>query len=634
MLLRLLISQEPGYCFRNLWGYPSNVYGLLLTARMTLRRGVLSKLSKAWLLITGALVGSQILAALLLPRGFALTAVSDTTQALLLLSATLVMIPNALASRGRVRVFWFMIMSALGSWFVYQLFWNYFEVYLRKDVPDLFVGDIILFLHLVPMMAGLALQPHQQQDNRNVRLGSLDFALLFVWWIYLYVFTVLPWQYASPDLAAYEHNLNAIYLTEKVVLLGTLAVLWTRSSRGWQVIYAHLFGACLLYALTSYSANWAIARKLYYTGSLYDVPLVASMAWFTGVGLLGSRRGEQEPGKVSSTHGVWVARLGMATTFSLPLFAIWILLDSSDPAAVREFRMFLTLGTMMLMGIMVFFKQHLLDRELLFLLNSSQESFDNLKRLQAQVVQSEKLASLGLLVGGAAHELNNPLTAMLGYADLLAAGKLDDEQRKLATKIGQQVRRTKALVASLLSFAKQVPAKKTPVDLTAVVQTAVKLCHPQLQARHLVLHTELADHLPLVLGDPNQLLQVFLHIVNNSLQALEEKDGGSLTVVTRHEAEIAVLEFRDNGPGIPDPGRVFDPFYTTRPIGKGAGLGLSACYGILQEHNGRISCHNEPQGGAVVRVELPALSAAGADSITGLGARFKAATASGKAAQR
>ena len=167
------------------------------------------------------------------------------------------------------------------------------------------------------------------------------------------------------------------------------------------------------------------------------------------------------------------------------------------------------------------------------------------------------------------------------------------------------------------------------MDLTAVVQTAVKLCHPQLQARHIFLRTELATRLPLVLGDPNQLLQVCLHIVNNSMQALEEKHDGSLTVVTRHEAELAVLEFRDNGPGIPDPERAFDPFYTTRPVGKGAGLGLSACYGILQEHNGRISCHNGPEGGAVVRIELPALSATDADSSRRQGARSKAATASG-----
>lgn len=587
----------------------------------------MSKLSKAWVLAIGTLVGSQVVAALLLPRGFILTAISDTSQALLLLCAAMVMIPTALRAHGRVRIFWFMMMAGMGSWFIYQSFWNYFEIYLRKDVPDLFSGDIILFLHLVPIMAGLALQPHQRQDHRNIRLGSLDFALLFVWWIYLYLFTVIPWQYAFADPASYQHNLNAIYLTEKVVLLGGLAVLWTRSSRGWKTIYAHLFGASLLYALTSYSANWAIARNLYYTGSLYDVPLVASMAWFTGVGLLGRTPGDEEPTIASSTRGVWVARLGMVTTFSLPLFGVWMLMDRSAPPAVQEFRLFLTLVTMMLMGMMVFLKQHLLDRELLRLLNSSQESFDNLKRLQAQLVQSEKLASLGQLVGGAAHELNNPLTAMLGYSDLLVAGKLDDNQRDLATKIGNQVRRTRALVASLLSFAKQVPGKKIPLDMSALVQTAVKLCHPQLQARHIGLRTEFAADLPLVLGDTNQLLQVCLHIVNNAMQALEENVGGNLTVSTRREGELVVLEFCDNGPGLPDPERVFDPFYTTRPVGHGAGLGLSACYGILQEHRGSIFCQNRPDGGAAFRIELPALPASERNSAHPTTGRAKAATA-------
>jgi signal transduction histidine kinase len=570
----------------------------------------LSKGSKIWLLISAALLCSLLLAALLLPHGFTLTLISDTSQALLLLSATLAIIPNALACRGRVRVFWWMMAAGIGSWLVYQLAWNYFEIYLHQEVPDLFVGDIVLFLHLVPMMAALAMQPHQQQDNRDVRLGSLDFALLFAWWIYLYLFTVIPWQYVVPDAASYDHNLNAIYLTEKIVFLGTLAMLWVRSSPGWRRIYAHLLGASLLYALTSYFANWAIARKMYYTGSLYDVPLSASMAWFTVVALLGRSPQEKAQRESRNTYGVWVARLGMLTTFSLPLFAVWMLFDYAGPPQVKEFRMLLTLATMMLMGIMVFLKQHLLDRELLSLLRSSQESFDNLKRLQTQLVQSEKLASLGQLVGGAAHELNNPLAAMLGYTDLLASSSLDEEQRQLTDKIGHQVRRTRVLVASLLGFAKQAPGKKAPLDLTALVQTTAKLCQPQLRARGIELHTELVPNLPPVFGDSNQLLQVCVHIINNSVDALEERTNGKLTVFTRHEGNYVVLEVCDNGPGALEPERVFDPFYTTRPVGKGSGLGLSACYGIVQDHNGRIVCQNRPEGGASFRIELPLSSLA------------------------
>jgi signal transduction histidine kinase len=584
----------------------------------------LSKGSKIWLLICAALLCSLLLAALLLPRGFNLTLISNTSQALLLLSATLAIIPNALASRGRVRVFWWMMAAGIGSWLVYQLAWNYFEVYLRKELPDLFVGDIVLFLHLVPMMAALAMQPHQQQDDRDVRLGSLDFALLFAWWIYLYLFTVIPWQYVVPDSASYDHNLNAIYLAEKIVFLGTLAMVWVRSSPGWKRIYAHLFGASLLYALTSYFLNWAIARKVYYTGSLYDVPLSASMAWFTVVALLGRSPQEQPQTESRNTYGVWVARLGMLTTFSLPLFAVWMLFDYAGPSRVKDFRMLLTLATMMLMGIMVFLKQHLLDRELLSLLRSSQESFEDLKRLQTQLVQSEKLASLGQLVGGAAHELNNPLAAMLGYTDLLASSSLDEEQRQLTNKIGHQVRRTRVLVASLLSFAKQAPGRKAPLDLTALVQTTAKLCQPQLRARGIELHTEFAPDLPPVFGDSNQLLQVCLHIINNSVDALEERTNGKLGLFTRREGNQVVLEVRDNGPGAVEPERVFDPFYTTRPVGKGSGLGLSACYGIVQDHNGRIVCQNRPEGGASFRIELP-LSSLATDSSRPTDGQAKAA---------
>jgi two-component system NtrC family sensor kinase len=347
---------------------------------------------------------------------------------------------------------------------------------------------------------------------------------------------------------------------------------------------------------------------VYYSGSLYDVPLAISMAWITIIGVLALRSsGKQEPSRASGSYGVWVARLGMAAIFSLPLFALWSLFDAGIPQRVRTFRLVLTLSSMLVMGALVFFKQHLLDRELLQLLIASQESFDNLKRVQAQLVQSEKLASLGQLVGGAAHELNNPLAAMMGYAELLGSTELNTEQRSLMQKFEQQVRRTRTLVSSLLSFAKQVPAEKTLVDISALLQTAVKLCLPQSRGPNVQVHTDIASELPRVLGDSNQLLQVCLHITNNALHALTET-GGTLTVTGRLQDALVVLEFSDNGPGMEEPDRVFDPFYTTRPVGQGPGLGLSVCYGIIQEHNGKITCGNRPEGGAKFRIELPAVT--------------------------
>jgi signal transduction histidine kinase len=561
-------------------------------------------------------VFAQAVASLVMANGFRLTALSDVLQCILLLSGTLAFLPNVFSTRGRVRLFWLLMTLGLTFWLSYQLLWIYFEVYLRTDVPNPFVGDIVLFLHIVPMMAALALQPHVKQHDRAARLGALDFSLLLIFWVYLWIYNLIPWQYVQTIESAYAHNLNVLYSTEKLVFLAGLAILWNRSKGVWRPLYAHLFGANLLYAFSSYFANLAIEKNIYYSGSLYDVPLVASIAWITAAGLMAyDSKPHQESAGTTSGRGVWVARLGMMTILSLPLLAAWSVFDQSPPPRVRTFRLALTFGTMLVMGVMVFLKQHLLDRELLRLLRSSEDSYEDLQRLQAQLIQSEKLASLGQLVGGAAHELNNPLTAMLGYSDLLAATSLAPEQRTLAEKIVSQVRRTKALVASLLSFAKQVPADKNLVDVNAIVRTAMKLSQPQLSFRTIHLNADLADHLPRIAGDSNQLLQVCLHIINNAVHAMTES-GGTLTLTTRRHDDSLCLDFSDTGPGIADPERVFDPFYAARPVGRGSGLGLSACYGIVREHNGNITCQNRPEGGAKFRILLPASTNNGAQLLT------------------
>jgi len=570
----------------------------------------MSRHSKLWIVVVLSLVCLQVAASISL-RGFALVAISDLTQFILLFSGVLALWLRVKGSRGRARIFWALMMFGVGLWMAYQGCWCYYEVFLRQDVPSLFAPDALLFLHLVPMIAALAIQPDREQDQRNNPVSSLDFLILAIWWIYLYSISLPPWFYVHPDPVIYQHNLNVVYLIEKLALLGGLLLFWSRSSGYWRRVYANWFGCTLAYGLSSYVANWAIERGVYFTGSLYDIPLAASIGWVTWIGLQPLPPvGERVPMRSGEGYGVWVARLGMVGVLSLPLFAAWSVFNTEAPHPVRKFRVVLSLATTLVLGILVFCKQHLLDRELLRLLKASQEAFQDLQRLQAQLVQAEKLASLGQLVGGAAHELNNPLTAILGYAELLGSTSLSSEQRAWQQKIEQQVRRIRTLVSSLLSFAVQVPAEKIPLDINALVQTAVKLYPPQLHGAGIEVRTDLADNLPRVLADSNQILQVCLHITNNAMHAMAEK-GGVLDVITRAKADAIVIEFSDRGPGLQDPGRVFDPFYTTRPVGQGAGLGLSVCYGIIREHKGQIVCENRPQGGATFRIELPRILESG-----------------------
>jgi signal transduction histidine kinase len=256
----------------------------------------------------------------------------------------------------------------------------------------------------------------------------------------------------------------------------------------------------------------------------------------------------------------------------------------------------------------VFLKQHLLDRKLVQFLRQSRNSFDNLQRLQGRVVQQAKLASLGELVAMAASELEYPLSSILGTSERLAASsELSREQLSTAQKIGQQARRTRDLVNDLLSFAQQTPGEKTPLELKPLLQRAVQMEGFKLENRQITLTVKSDAALPRVLGNSNQLLQAFLQVVENAVDALAEAGAGRLMVSLRHEGNEVVIEFADTGPGLRDPQRVFDPFYTTKPVGKGTGLGLSATYGVVQDHKGQITCYNRPEGGAAFEIRLPAL---------------------------
>ncbi|HEX4784340.1 MAG TPA: histidine kinase dimerization/phospho-acceptor domain-containing protein [Candidatus Sulfotelmatobacter sp.] len=562
----------------------------------------MNKRSYLWALAVAGLVAAFVLAALILPQSLGLKALSDLIQCILLVSGAVSFVPMVLRSEGRMRLFWSLITLGISFWLAYQLLWTYFEVILRRDVPDLFAGDVILFLHIVPMMAAIALRPHSTRDEYGARVGRLDFALLAMWWLYLYVLIVIPWQYVVADTTAYNRHLNAVYVTEEIAFLLGLIACWITSKGYWRNLYANLFGMSLCYASSSTVMNWAIGRKLYYSGSLYDIPYVAAIAWLTWIGLRArAEKPTSDAREASTLYGVWIARCSMISVFSLPIFAAWAMSDNSVPSRVGVFRLALTLLAAFCMGVLVLVRQHLLDQELTQLLYHSRQSVDSLKQLQAQILQSEKLASIGQLVGGAAHELNNPITAMLGYSDMLLSTRLTAEQQPLAGKIGLYVRRTKSLVASLISFARQAPSPKAPIDLNTLARTAIKLTQPQWEPLAIEVRTQFDSALPKVLGDSNQLLQVCLQLLGNCLHVLSEGGGHVLTITSERVGETSVLQIAtETKPGKPSEGSA-----PSAPLDAEDNLGLNACQGIIHEHRGQILRERREDGALLLRVELP-----------------------------
>jgi PAS domain S-box-containing protein len=234
--------------------------------------------------------------------------------------------------------------------------------------------------------------------------------------------------------------------------------------------------------------------------------------------------------------------------------------------------------------------------------------------LRDKLVHTEKMAAVGQLVSGVAHEVNNPLTAILGFADLLMENPdLPESARKDMRVILQEAQRTKQIVQNLLSFARQMPPQRNAVQLNSILRRTVQLRSYDFNSHGVDIVEHFDDALPEVMGDAQQLQQVFLNILNNAYDAVHEVGRPPrIEIISTTAGDMVEVSFRDNGNGISDPDKIFDPFFTTKEIGKGTGLGLSICYGILKEHGGEILCHNNAGGhGATFIVRLPATSHAG-----------------------
>jgi signal transduction histidine kinase/CheY-like chemotaxis protein len=241
------------------------------------------------------------------------------------------------------------------------------------------------------------------------------------------------------------------------------------------------------------------------------------------------------------------------------------------------------------------------------LYEETRKAYDDLRFAQEQLLQSEKMSAVGQMISGVAHELNNPLTAILGYAQLLENEEVQPQVREYLHKLQKQAYRTQKIVQNLLSFSREHKPQRAHVDICNVIEDTIALRDFELKANEIVVEKDFADGLPLVVADPHQLQQVYLNIINNAADAmLDSGRGGVLRIGIFADGHHVVTEFHDSGPGITEPKRVFDPFYTTKNVGKGTGLGLSICYGIIKEHGGVIAAENHSQGGALISIRLPA----------------------------
>ena len=544
------------------------------------------------------------------PNPFFRVVMGDVTPLLVITAACILSARNAIDSRGHTRLFWSLMTTGLVMWCFNQSCWMWFEVIVRKPLPDPFQGDIILFLHVVPLMAAVAIRPHQATEREGMLPSALNVVMLLVWWVVVYAFFVFPEEYIVTSIPVYSLRWDFLYFVEGVILITASASAYFGCSGSWRELYRNIFFASVLYTFSSEAINAAIVHGTYKTGGIFDIPFLAAALGFLWASIAGRRclrDTEMTPSTTLSNRPV-APHLAKLALLSLPLMGYWALLLSHDQPYLREIRFAVAMGGVALLAFVVFLKQHLLDQKLLHLLRHSRDGFDNLQRLQGRVIQQAKLASLGELVALAAGELEFPLSNILSSSERMAANSsLSREQLSSAQKIGQQARRTRELVSDLLSFAQQIPGEKSPLDLKPLLQRAVQMEGFKLENKKISLTVESTDPLPRVLGNPNQLLQAFLQIVENAMDALQEIGGGRLQVSLWRQGNEVVVQFADSGPGLRDPERVFDPFYTTKPVGKGTGLGLSATYGVVQDHKGQIICYNRPEGGAAFEIRLPVL---------------------------
>ena len=307
--------------------------------------------SVVWFTAAAFLACSQIFVSLLLPDGYSLHVFSDALQTLLLLACYLTTLPNQVGGRGSSPAFWTLLSLGFALWLLNQVLWTFYEAVLHAPPASGFWGDVVLYLHVVPMMMALAVRPHLSRRDNPGLLNAANAGMVIAWWLYLYLYFVTPWRTLVQLPSWWDQNYNVVYGAANIALALLAGVAVWKSAGKWRTLYTHLFGAASLYAVGSFMASVAIDRGDYYTGSIYDIPLILALAWYAGLGLVARdlRLDSAQALELPAARPTWGTPLAVAAVLSVPLVELREMFISDTPAAVVTYRSLLSVATTLIL---------------------------------------------------------------------------------------------------------------------------------------------------------------------------------------------------------------------------------------------------------------------------------------------
>ena len=521
-------------------------------------------------------------------------------------------------SRGQVRTFWNLNAVHGVTWATGQAVWTYYDLVLG-GVPTISPTDPLFFVSSLPLFAALYGRPERDRPRWLFDIVLLDIALIALFSAFVYIYFVVTITVTDGREDLYHDNLTQLLNVRNLLLAGWATYVWRTSNPGpWQRMLGFYAAGLSVAFLGGLVYDIVESAGGYFPGALWDIAFMAPYVLM----LIAAAMAHDEKLFEPEERAPALSRLPVVSLIAITLLvAIPVidevarrLLDVSPATELLRTRVALTM--MIPFGIVVVVREFLSRRALL-------RAGLDLATTKEQLVQKEKLAAVGQLVSGVAHELNNPLQGVIGYAELMLAAKPAEAEELQA--IRDNANRAAGIVRNLLTFAGRTSSARSWQQLNVIVTDAVATCRPQLSAAGIDVRLVLAERLPIVYVDERRLGDVIVNLIQNAEAAITaRREGtspspivppsarGEIVVSSRLDstAERIIVDVADNGSGLKpeDLSRVFDPFFTTREVGKGAGLGLSVCYGVVREHGGHISASNARTGGAVFSVELPVMA--------------------------